>query len=245
MNMGWVKTRQTKYGAYLAVYILVVLAILGAANYLAQRYNKTLDATSSKIFSLSDQTKKVIGNLKQDVKIYYFDTASRMNESRFGASPRDLLGRYGNLSHRVTVEFVDPVKNPKKTLDMKVNSAGTTIVEVAGRREEAKSLSEEQLTNALIRALKVDKRTACFIEGAESRWAFQPGGGPPGTPRRRAIGPFTLAGAYESDSLAFSCCGPGRSFGSGCLFGLDPAGGQHKPGRELHQLLHRPGLHFQ
>ncbi|MBI3694335.1 MAG: GldG family protein, partial [Acidobacteria bacterium] len=165
MKMAWIQTRQTKYGAYLVVYILIVVAILSAGNYLANRYNKTFDATSSKIFSLSDQTKKVVGNLKQDVKIYYFDTASRMNESRFGPSPRDLLGRYGNLSHRLSVEYVDPVKNPKKALDMKVNTAGTTIVEAGGRHEEAKSLSEEQITNALIRALKGNKRTACFMEG--------------------------------------------------------------------------------
>ena len=165
MNAAWLKKRQTKYGAYLGVYVLVVLAILGAGNYLANRYNKTLDTTSNKIFSLSDQTKKVVGNLTQDVKIYYFDQTARMSESRFGPSAKDLLERYDVLSPKVTVEFVDPVKNPKRALDMKIASAGTTIIEVAGKREEAKSLSEEQVTNALIRALKTSKRTACTLEG--------------------------------------------------------------------------------
>ncbi len=163
--LPFLKKRQTKYGAYLALYVLITLAILAAANYLAQRYDKTYDATSNKAFSLSDQTEKVVKNLKQDVKIYYFDRGDRMSESRMGPSPRDLLGRYSNLSHRVSVEFVDPLKNPKKAVDMKVSTTGTTIVEVGGRREEAKSLSEEQVTNALIRALKVQKRTACFLEG--------------------------------------------------------------------------------
>ena len=165
MTSAWLKKRQTKYGAYLAVYVVIVLAILSAANYLANRYNKSLDTTSNKIFSLSDQTKKIVTNLKQDVKIYYFDQTARINESRFGPSPKDLLERYDNLSSKVTVEFVDPVKTPKKALDMKITSAGTTIVEVGGRREEAKTLSEEQVTNALIRALKTEKRTACFLEG--------------------------------------------------------------------------------
>ncbi len=165
MNTAWLKKRQTKYGAYLTAYTVIVLAILAAANYLAQRYDKSLDTTSNKIFSLSDQTKKIIGNLKQDVRIYYFDQTARINESRFGPSPKDLLDRYDNLSPKVTVEYVDPVKNPKRALDMKVQSAGTTIVEVGNRREEAKSLTEEQVTNALIRALKTEKHTACFLEG--------------------------------------------------------------------------------
>src|SRR5262249_35809535 len=153
--MSFLQKRQTKYGAYMALYVLITLAILAAANYLAQRYDKTYDATTNKMFSLSDQTKKVVGNLKQDIKIYYFDRGDRMSESRFGPSPRDLLGRYASLSHRVVVEYVDPLKTPKKAVDMKVSTTGTTIVEVGDRREEAKSLSEEQVTNALIRALKV------------------------------------------------------------------------------------------
>ncbi len=165
MTFAWLKKRPTQYGAFLSVYVLVVVAILGAANYLADRYNKTLDATSSKQFSLSDQTKKVVGNLQQDVKIYYFDETRNFGDTRGRVSPRDLLGRYDNLSHRVSVEYVDPAKNPLRTREMKISSLGTTIVEAAGRREEAKSLSEEQVTNALIRALKPDKRTACFLEG--------------------------------------------------------------------------------
>src|ERR1041384_7058161 len=129
MKSSWIQARQTKYGAYLVVYVLVVIAILGAANYLANRYDKTYDATKNKVFSLSDQTKKVVGNLKQNVTIYYFDTSNRINESSFGPSPKDLLGRYGSLSHYVTVDFVDPVKNPKQALDMKVQQPGAPVIE--------------------------------------------------------------------------------------------------------------------
>ena len=165
MKTAWLKKRQTRYGAYLVVYLVIVLAILSAANYLADRYNKTYDATSNKLFSLSDQTKKIAANLKTDVKIYYFDRTEQFNQSRFGPSPRDLLGRYSNLSPRISVEYIDPVRTPRKALDMKVASTGTTIVEAGGRREEAKGLGEEQVTNALIRALKPNKRVACFLTG--------------------------------------------------------------------------------
>lgn len=166
MKMAWLQKRQTKYAGYLLVYVIIVLGILAAANLLANRYDKTFDATSSKAFSLSGQTKKVVQNLKQDVKIYYFfDPRQGINDSRLGPSPKDLLGRYETLSHRLSVEYINPVKNPKKALDMKVQTMGTTIVEVNGRHEEAKSLNEEQVTNALIRALKGGKRTACFLEG--------------------------------------------------------------------------------
>jgi len=165
MKVPFQQQRQLRYGAFVGLYLVVVLAILSAANYLADRYNKTYDATSNKLYTLSDQTKKVVGNLKQDVKFLYFDKTESFSSSRFGPSPKDMLTRYANLSPRVTVEYVDPVRKPKVAQDYKISATGTTIVEVAGRREEAKGLSEEQLTNALIRAMKVEKRTACFVAG--------------------------------------------------------------------------------
>src|SRR5580704_8587474 len=71
---SWMKTRQTKFGAYAAVYVLVVIAVLCLGNWLANGHNKSVDVTANKQYTLSDQTKKVLGNLKSDINIYYFDT---------------------------------------------------------------------------------------------------------------------------------------------------------------------------
>ncbi len=57
----FLKARQTRYGAYVTVYVLVVIAILGAINYLASSHNKSYDATANKRYTLSDQTKKIVG----------------------------------------------------------------------------------------------------------------------------------------------------------------------------------------
>ena len=46
MASSWLKARQTKYAAYATTYILVVLAVVVAVNVLADRFNKTYDATS-------------------------------------------------------------------------------------------------------------------------------------------------------------------------------------------------------
>jgi ABC-type uncharacterized transport system involved in gliding motility auxiliary subunit len=165
MNTAFLKTRQTKFGAFVAGYVLVVLAILGAVNYLANRYNKTKDLTESKLYSLSDQTVKIAKNLQSDVKIYYFDRSDTWNESRFGPSPKDQLNRYGNLTPKIQVQFVDPVRTPKLANDMHVSTLGSVIIETGGRHEEAKGLTEEEITNAMIRALKPNKRTACFLTG--------------------------------------------------------------------------------
>ena len=48
MASQWLKARQTKYGAYAAIYIVVIVAIVVVANMLADHYNKSYDTTSNK-----------------------------------------------------------------------------------------------------------------------------------------------------------------------------------------------------
>ena len=103
MNTEWIKARQTKYGAYLAVYLIVIIGVLAVANWLASTNDKSFDTTSNKRFSLSDQTIKVAQNLKNDVKIYYFDRSDRFTGAH------DLLDRYSALSPKVKVVIASPL----------------------------------------------------------------------------------------------------------------------------------------
>jgi hypothetical protein len=49
--------------AQAAVYTVIIIAILGVLNFLAQRYNKTFDSTANKKYTLSDQTAKIVKNV--------------------------------------------------------------------------------------------------------------------------------------------------------------------------------------
>jgi ABC-type uncharacterized transport system involved in gliding motility auxiliary subunit len=160
MSHEWLKTRQTKYTVYVAVYIVVILAVLTAVNFLANRYDKSWDATANKEFSLADQTIKVVKGLKNDVHITYFDDASRFPQAR------DLLDRYSALSPRVHVDYIDPVKKPQQARAAGFRRDVNILVSSGLRTEEAKSLSEEEITGALIRSLKSGERNACFVSGS-------------------------------------------------------------------------------
>src|ERR1035438_10014879 len=105
MADSFLKSRQTRYTAYAGTYIL---AVLGSINFLANRYDKSYDSTSNKQFSLSDQTIKVVGNLKSDLKLTYFDEATHFPQAR------DLLDRYTALSPKLKVEFIDQTKKPQQ-----------------------------------------------------------------------------------------------------------------------------------
>lgn len=82
MSKQWLKARQTKYAAYAAVYVTVILAVAVVANILADRYNKSYDATANKRYSLSDQTGKIVKGLKQDATITFFDQSKGFRQAK-------------------------------------------------------------------------------------------------------------------------------------------------------------------
>ena len=160
MNNQWMKARQTKFWAYTTVYVLIVVAVVGGLNFLANRYNKSYDTTSSKKFTLSDQTIKIAKNLKQPVTITYWDQPTKFQAAQ------DLLDRYKNLSPKIDVEYMDTDKKRTQALAAGVKTLGTIFINVGNKQQEAKSLTEEEVTGAMVRALKGGERTACFLIGA-------------------------------------------------------------------------------
>jgi ABC-type uncharacterized transport system involved in gliding motility auxiliary subunit len=163
VNSRWLQARQTKYAAYATIYILVILAIVCVANVLANRYNKSYDSTSNKRYSLSDQTAKIVKGLSQPATITFFDKSGNFQTAK------DLLDRYTTLSPRIHLDYIDPDKNPEQARAAGVTKYGTTIVQIGAKKEEAKSLTEEQVTGAIIRDLKSRTRTVCFVSGSGER----------------------------------------------------------------------------
>jgi ABC-type uncharacterized transport system involved in gliding motility auxiliary subunit len=160
VNTPLLKARQTKYAAYAVVYVLVVISAVVIVNILANRYTKSYDGTSNKRYSLSEQTAKIVKGLKENATILYFDQGTRFQHAK------DLLGEYASLSPKVHVDYIDPDKNPQQAREEGIKNYGTALVQVGDRKEEAKSMTEEGITGALIRVLKNKTRTVCFVAGS-------------------------------------------------------------------------------
>jgi ABC-type uncharacterized transport system involved in gliding motility auxiliary subunit len=163
MAANWMKARQTKYWGYAGTYIVVILAVLFAVNFLANRYDKSWDSTANKQFSLSDQTIKLVKGLKQDVKATYFGPTDRF------AGPggaKDLLERYSALSPKFHPVYVDPERKPAIAKASGYRADATVLIDSGSRKEAAKDLTEEELTGAIIRSLKSGERNVCVLQAA-------------------------------------------------------------------------------
>jgi ABC-type uncharacterized transport system involved in gliding motility auxiliary subunit len=152
--------RQARYGATATLYTIVVIAALVLINWLGNRYNKSIDTTSNKRFTLSQETQKIVKNLKQNATITYIDKASGF------AQAKTMLDRYANLSPKIHIQYIDYQKQPTVARAYGLRYAGTAYVELGPRREEAKALTEEGITGAFLKDLK-GVRKVCFVSGSQ------------------------------------------------------------------------------
>lgn len=155
-----VAARQARYGATAGLYTIVVIAALVLVNWLTNRYNKSFDTTSNKRFTLSQETQKLVKNLKSDATITYIDKASGFD------SAKGMLDRYHNLSPKIHLQYIDYQKQPVVARAYGLRFPGTAYVEIGQRREEAKSLTEEGITGAFLKDLK-GVRKVCFVSGSQ------------------------------------------------------------------------------
>ena len=153
------RRRQVRYGAIASVGVLVALGIAVAVNYLGTRQNMRWDLTASRQNSLSDQTVKVLQSLQAPVKFIVFDRQTEFDKFR------GRLDGYAYNSRQVSVEYVDPDTKPVTAREYDVQAYGTVVVDYMGRRERVTANTEQDLTNALIKAMSTMERKVYLLGG--------------------------------------------------------------------------------
>jgi ABC-type uncharacterized transport system involved in gliding motility auxiliary subunit len=151
--------RQARYGAIAAAGVIVALAIVVAVNYLGVRQNKRWDLTASQQNSLSEQTVRILESLEAPVTFTVFDRQTEID--RF----RNRLNEYAYHSSQVSVDYIDPDTRPIVAREFDIQAYGTVVVDYMGRRERVTTDAEQELTNALIKAMSSTERRVYVLQG--------------------------------------------------------------------------------
>lgn len=155
--------RQARYGTLTIASVAIVLAILVAINWISNRQNWRKDFTAGGAFTLSDQTKKILETLPNPISIKVFTKSDDFE--RF----RDRLDQFQYASKKVTVEYIDVYKRPGLADQYKIQQEGTVVFEYGSRTERATNDSEQDMTNALIKAVQGKEKTLYFVQGHGER----------------------------------------------------------------------------
>lgn len=106
-----VSGRGIKLGAYSTANILVAavltVAINLGLNYVPDQYT-SIDVTANKIYTLTEDTVQTVEGLTQDITIYVL-----ADETSKDSDLDKTLQQFKGLSKRISVEYINPVANPK------------------------------------------------------------------------------------------------------------------------------------
>jgi ABC-type uncharacterized transport system involved in gliding motility auxiliary subunit len=159
------KRRSFIYSSNMLLVVVLVLAILVLVNYFFSEHHHRFDFTEAKIHSLSDQSIKVIGALRNDVNIKAFFREGNMSRSRM----EDLLKIFAYHTPKIKYEFIDPDKNPGLVKRYEISQDGTTVFECGDKDNRITGTTEEDVTNAIIKVTREKKKVIYFLEGHGER----------------------------------------------------------------------------
>jgi ABC-type uncharacterized transport system involved in gliding motility auxiliary subunit len=156
---GSLKRRSTRHGIHSLSYSLIFLGILVMLNYLGASHTYRWDLSENKIFSLSPQSIKVIGDLKKDLEIFAF--FQRGNNR--GISNR--IKSYTYLSPRIKFRVIDPDRNPEMAKRFKIRNFNTLHLRYGDNSTNLTETTEEAVTNAIIKLARLGKKVVYFVTG--------------------------------------------------------------------------------
>src|SRR5690554_957921 len=102
------KDRKFRYGGSSALLTVLVIAIIVVINLIVRSYDLRVDLTENKLYSLSEQTLRILDNLDQKVNIYALYRTGNEN-----IAVAEIIDRYERRSNQVNFEFMDPLLNPQ------------------------------------------------------------------------------------------------------------------------------------
>lgn len=185
--LGLMRRKQAK----LAVKIWIVIGIVVVTNVAFDRVNIRLDLTRDQAYTLSQATRKIVGNLPENVSITLYASGKLPAQySPVVRETRDLLRDYQNTAHgKLSVSFKDPSLDPKVATEAQGAGVRQIQFNVVGQEEfqvktgflglaiavgsshesvpflQDTSDLEYQLTSNIHKLTNKDKKTVAFLTG--------------------------------------------------------------------------------
>lgn len=107
--------RRLKYGSNVALSCVLAVALAAALVFLLQRRGVRFDATADRVYSLTPYTRAVLDALPERVRLVSLYPRERQpDEPDYFTPVADLLQEYARRSSRISVDLIDPSREPSK-----------------------------------------------------------------------------------------------------------------------------------
>jgi ABC-type uncharacterized transport system involved in gliding motility auxiliary subunit len=151
------------------VFLAGLLVLVGLLAWLSTRYSYQADWTSSGRNTLSVDSRKLLDEMPGLIHITAFAREAQLLRDHIV----DLVARYQRHKPDVELSFVNPDADPDRVRELGITLDGELVVAYQGRSEKVQDLSEQSLTNTLLRIARQKQRRVAFLTGHGER---DPGG---------------------------------------------------------------------
>ena len=157
-------TRRVRYGGTAGLSVSLVLGILVLVNVLNSRYHNRLDLTENQVYSISEQSRKVVENLETEIQIigFFRGEAGRLFFE-------DLVKQYRDASSKVGYELVDPEEEPGRVAQYEISRNAQVVILNGPKREMIDNADEQKITNAIIKITREEEKVIYFLQGHGER----------------------------------------------------------------------------
>jgi len=116
-EIGHLNKRRFAYGSISIVLVVAFIACVIIANaglsYLTDRYRLKIDITDTGLYEISETSRRILTNLKEDVTVYILMAEDEVQNYDGFAQANELLKMYRSLANEhFHIEYVDVYKNP-------------------------------------------------------------------------------------------------------------------------------------
>lgn len=157
--------KTTRHGLNMGTLILLVIALLGGINFVAHKRDKKWDVTEEKLNSVSEQTEKIAKSLNSELSVKGFFTENNAEEAAGEQRFKALLKLYEEENSLIKSQTINPVKRPDLAQQFNVQTAGTIVLEYKGKKSTLNDVSEEALTNAIVKITRDRNKVIYFMTG--------------------------------------------------------------------------------
>jgi ABC-type uncharacterized transport system involved in gliding motility auxiliary subunit len=165
--------RSSFFFASASLMVALTLCGLVAINYIALKKNQRWDLTERKLFTLSPQTVSTLQGLREKVRAIAFIAP---NHPAHGALQESLERYHQQAPELFEYSFKDPRRHPDLAAKYQLRDGQTTVVLVRGEGANESHtalnvISEQELTNALLKLNKVSDQKVYFVVG-HGEWSL-------------------------------------------------------------------------
>jgi ABC-type uncharacterized transport system involved in gliding motility auxiliary subunit len=161
---------------FMTFFLAVILVIVNFfVNAEGAKHNWWVDLTENKSLTLASETIQTLHTIKDPIAARAYFVGTQSSANGFDAA-RKLLEQYKTQSNGTfTYTIVDPVENPVLAAQDNITQDGTVVLAVGTRQEKVTSVSESELTSAIIRINFPGERQVYFLTGHQEGSIKDPG----------------------------------------------------------------------